>query len=216
MTRESESPEVRSETLLVNYRLAHGLRVAASKQILPGLSGLWSVQQEKESFNPEASDARSMLFWKQTGRRHYPSFYRKLRTSRACFAFGGYFAPRFSRNVDSIALRFAYKVVQNMGIRTRCITQFDSWRFWESLAAGCLTLHVDLDAYACRFPVQPVNWVHYVGFDFKRLSQDTRRLKASRSQREDIAAAGREWALQHYSPRAVAERFLELLQEKAG
>ena len=161
-------------------------------------------------------DAKSLLFWEQTGRRHYPQYYRRLTSSRACFAFGGFFAPRFSRNLDSLPLRIAYRVVQELGMRTRAVVQFDSWRFWESLAAGCLTLHVDFDAYGCRFPVQPVNWRHYVGFDFRHLSEDVRRLRDSRSQWEDIACAGQEWVLQNYSPKAVAERFLGLLEATNG
>jgi hypothetical protein len=101
-------------------------------------------------------------------------------------------------------------------MHTGAVVQFDSWRFWESLAAGCLTLHVDLDKYGCSFPVQPENWKHYVGFDLRHIDQDIRRLKDSRSRLEEIALAGREWAVTHYSPRAVAERFLNMMEHSQG
>jgi hypothetical protein len=213
--RSTDGPALgtpRSETVVVNHRLAHGVRVAAAEEILPRLQGVWEIDAAVDSAPVEDSEGETRLYWEQTGRRHYPGYYRRLCSAGACFAFGGYFAPTLSRNLDAQALRVAFKIVQALGQKTRSVVQFDSWRFWESLAAGCCTLHVDLDAYGCRLPVQPVNWKHYVGIDFREIDRDIRRLEESRSRREDIAAAGREWARREYSPRAVAERFLSEIE----
>ena len=42
------------------------------------------------------------------------------------------------------------------------LIQWDSWRFWEGLAAGCLVFNFDLPLYGVRLPVMPEPFVHYV------------------------------------------------------
>ena len=60
----------------------------------------------------------------------------------------------------------------------------------------------------------PENWKHYVGVDFRNLARDVDRMRRSPALLEDIAAVGREWALQNYSPRAAAQRFLDLVGQQ--
>jgi hypothetical protein len=214
MTRGGKPFQERTSSAVVNYGLAHGVRFAAAHSLVPLLNGFWAIDGQLDSMRDESAGSDDKLFWEQSGRRHHPSYYKRLLQSQACLAFGGYFAPDFSRHLDSFALRCSFAIAQLLGLRTSAVVQFDSWRFWESLAAGCLTLHVDLDKYGCLLPVQPVNWKHYVGIDFQNLADDIRHLKDSKSRLQDIAEAGREWAVRHYSPRPTAERFLELLESK--
>jgi hypothetical protein len=54
----------------------------------------------------------------------------------------------------------------------------------------------------------PVPWRHYVPLDLSNLTGSVEELMARQNEWADIAAAGRAWALQFYSPQAVAERFL--------
>ncbi|MFA6506539.1 MAG: glycosyltransferase [Treponemataceae bacterium] len=90
--------------------------------------------------------------------------------------------------------------------------QWDSWRLWEGWAAGCVVMHIDFDKYGCRFPVQPQNWVHYVGFDLDNIDEDIARFLSLRDDElRQIADNGRSWAIEHYSPRSAAERFLSLV-----
>jgi triacylglycerol esterase/lipase EstA (alpha/beta hydrolase family) len=91
------------------------------------------------------------------------------------------------------------------------LIQWDSWRFWEGLAAGCLVFNFDLPLYGVELPVMPENFVHYVGVRTDNIPEVLARLEADPGLPERIAARGRTWALEHYSPVALARRFLSLL-----
>lgn len=198
----------RDPVILSNFRANHPVRSRAHRDFLPLLGDLFRVDSRVDSAVPEGASDR--LLWEQSGRRHYPAYYQRLLRSAACAAFGGYFVPSFSRSLDSLALRAAYKAVALGRLRTGTIAQFDSWRFWESLAAGCLTFHADLERYGCELPVQPENGAVYLGIDLSRLRPEADRVRALAPSFGAIAAEGRRWALEHYSPGATARRFLEL------
>ncbi len=89
------------------------------------------------------------------------------------------------------------------------IIQFDSWRFWESLAAGCLTFHFDFEKYGMTLPVMPENRVHYIGVDLNNIDETIGFIEQNPDRLAEIAANGRKWALEHYSPRPTAQRFLD-------
>ena len=63
-----------------------------------------------------------------------------------------------------------------------------------------------LERYGARLLVMPQNERHYIGIDLDDLQGRMRCI--SRAMLENVALAGREWALEHYSPKAVAERFI--------
>jgi hypothetical protein len=196
-----------------NYRLPHPVRKRANDRFLPLLSRLFEVDAREDSKPPVSAYDR--LMWEQSGRRHNPSYYARLLGSAACSAFGGYFVPAFSRSLDSLPLRAACKLISTLSLTTNSITQFDSWRFWESLAAGCLTFHVDLSRYGCAFPVMPVNGMHYFGIDLGRCKEEADRVLESQARFSAIAASGQRWAMEHYSPMATARRFLDCVQSGA-
>jgi hypothetical protein len=199
----------RDPAVLSNFRANHPVRSRANRDFLPLIGDLLRVDSTVDSMLPEGASDR--LLWEQSGRRHYPAYYRRLAQSAACAAFGGYFVPSFSRSLNSLALRLAYKVISKARLGTGTIAQFDSWRFWESLAAGCLTFHADLDKYGCAFPVQPENGRDYLGIDLSRPRAEAERVRALAPSFAAIAAEGRRWALDHYSPAATARGFLELV-----
>jgi hypothetical protein len=89
--------------------------------------------------------------------------------------------------------------------------QWDSFRFWEALCAGCVAFNIDLDRYGVRLPVFPRNWVHYIGIDLDHIDNCIERIHFEPNILERIAKDGRSWALDHYSPAAVARRFLRLI-----
>jgi hypothetical protein len=97
-----------------------------------------------------------------------------------------------------------------LGKKERSI-QWDSFRFWEALSAGCLSFNLDLDKYGVILPEMPVNWSHYIGIDLDRVEESMDRVEQIKGSFEEIAQCGREWALAHYSPKAVARRFLSAL-----
>jgi len=92
--------------------------------------------------------------------------------------------------------------------------QWDSWRFWEGLAAGCLVFNIDLDYYGVQLPVMPVNGTHYVGLRLDRMQLGVDEILSNPARMEAIAIAGREWAMEHYSPVAMAKRFLQMVEDK--
>jgi hypothetical protein len=87
--------------------------------------------------------------------------------------------------------------------------QWDSFRFWEALAAGCAAFNIDLEYYGVVLPVMPVNGRDYLGVRFDAVEETITRLEADPGLLERVAEQGRQWALANYSPRAMATRLLE-------
>ena len=200
-------PGSREKSLACNYRVLHPVRKAAEQRFIPLVDGFFHVDRTIDSESVMAPADR--LMWEQSGRRHYPEYYARLSKSVACSAFGGYFVPSISSSVDSLPQRVAHKAVSAFGVQTRTVAQFDSWRFWESLAAGCVTFHLDFERYGCSFPVMPENGRHYIGVDLNCPAKMADAVIDGGLDLRAIAAAGREWAIEQYSPVAVARRFLE-------
>jgi hypothetical protein len=88
--------------------------------------------------------------------------------------------------------------------------QWDSFRFWETLCAGAVAFNIDLERYGAEIPAMPRNWEHYIGVDFDHVDEVIERLAMEPESPARIAAAGCDWALKNYSPKAMAERFLTL------
>lgn len=146
------------------------------------------------------------------GGRWDMAYYDLLRTSRGCLAYGGTFVQDLSCNdflmQNEQIRRFAGCVTRQMDT---VVLRWDSWRFWESLVSGCVTLQLDFDLYGFELPVMPENWKHYIGIDLANMDTFLERMMDERARLPEIAWCGREWALTHYSPQAVAQRFLALL-----
>jgi predicted O-linked N-acetylglucosamine transferase (SPINDLY family) len=126
------------------------------------------------------------------GKRPISDYYHRLKTTQASTAFGGYLTA------------------DPQGWK---LHGWDSGRLWESLAAGCLTIHLDLETYDAELPVMPENGTHYIGLDLDDLPGSMARLEALKPRWGEIAQAGREWAIAHYSPAAIAQRFLNHISE---
>lgn len=101
------------------------------------------------------------------------------------------------------------RILTELSLKTNRVVQWDSWRFWESLAAGCATFHLDFEKYGLTLPVMPENWRHYIGVDLDNISDTVDRIADEPGIIERVATEGRQWALKHYRPVATAIRFLE-------
>jgi hypothetical protein len=152
--------------------------------------------------------------WEQTGRRHYPNYYQRLQQTTACAAFGGYFLATYPKNPASFGSRLFRKLIANLGWHSDRVLQWDSWRFWESLAAGCLTFQLDFNKYGMVLPVMPQNWQHYIGVDLEDVDALMNKLAKDRDFWSEIANQGRNWAIANYSPKAVAQRFLQIIAKR--
>ena len=93
-----------------------------------------------------------------------PGQYIKALTSSAiCLAYGGdFYSPLsgntwFEKNQPEL-----YKLHSFAHVESSALLRWDSWRFWESLAAGCVTVHLDFDSCGFNLPEMPKAWEHYV------------------------------------------------------
>lgn len=168
------------------------LRQIATDQFLPLLQTVLPIDNSVDNFDNPPEDSYHYLQWLQTDKRHYPSYYQRLTSTVACACFGG-----------CIAI--------NPYTQEPRAEWWDSWRFWESLAAGCVTFHVDFDKYGVSFPVKPENWRHYIGIDLDNPQATIDRIVSEPEILERISVEGRQWAIEHYSPVPTALRFLELI-----
>jgi hypothetical protein len=179
---------INSASLKVEYPL----RQILCNQFLSLIESILPVDRTVDYFNGPPTDSYHYCQWKQTGQRHNPAYYQRLKAAVACAAFGGYVVP----GADSTPTYVEW---------------WDSWRFWESLAAGCVTFHVDLDKYGAVLPVMPENWRHYIGIDLDNLEDAVQRIASEPEILERISISGRQWAIENYSPVPTAVRFIETI-----
>ena len=199
-------------SVIVNFRhkkFTHSLRRYVEKSFVPQLSKYLNVDASSDDPTVINQNPYHYLQWVQTGRRHYTSYYRRLQQSAACACFGGFFlAPGIVDHRDPMAY-YSAKIISELGIKTNRIGQWDSWRFWESMVAGCITLHVDFAKYGFKLPVMPKNWTHYVGIDLDNIAESVTRIADQPELLAEISTAGRAWAIEHYAPKPTALRFLK-------
>jgi len=181
-----------SDTAYLNPE--YSLRRIAAQRIMPMLSQVWTLQQEQDldQLYTGPTDPLDRLDWERTDKRHIPAYYQRLKTAQASAAFGGCLTTQEGQWI---------------------LHWWDSWQLWESLAAGCLTIHLDLEQYGADLPVMPVNGTHYIGLELDNLTASMARLQALKPCWPEIAAAGRDWAIAHYAPIPTAQRFLAYLSE---
>ena len=75
---------------------------------------------------------------------------------------------------------------------------------------------MDLEHYGVELPVMPQSWTHYIGLDFAKVDDFLSRIVEEPDAVEAVSVAGHTWAQEHYSPKAVASRFLEMVGVSAG
>jgi hypothetical protein len=212
----------RAPRLLVNFGASHpyphGTRELAARVFEPRIAAHLAIDRTKDDLSRPPDDPRDALMWRQTGHRFSRTYYERLKSSRAVACFCGDLIPAapFAHADRYLAgghrarvRRMLFETLDRVDPRPRRAIQWDSFRFWEALAAGCAAINIDLARYGVRLPVMPDNWTHYIGVDFDRPGEAADRLAADPALLERIAAAGRQWALDHYSPRALAARLLE-------
>ncbi|XGV98173.1 MAG: glycosyltransferase [Leptolyngbya sp. BL-A-14] len=214
----------RNQKVLVNFRDSrhpHTVRKFVRKHYIPKLQTVLSVDSAIDKpidplNNPmderiQAMSPYELMQCAHTSGRHFPTYYKRLQYTAACACFGGFFTSPLPRNQSSPISQNLRRVVTKLNLKTNRILQWDSWRFWESLAAGCVTFHVDFNKYGFCLPVMPENWKHYIGIDLDQLQESIDRIAQEPEILEKISVAGRQWALEYYNPTAIAQRFLETL-----
>ncbi|MCC6212382.1 MAG: glycosyltransferase family 1 protein [Burkholderiales bacterium] len=221
-TADAPPFEKRAATLLWNFGASHpyshGVRTLAERTFVPAIEPLLVVDRTKDNLATEPADAYERLMWHQTGGRFSGAYYARLKASRAVACFCGELIPPLPyRNPECYLVggnrarirRTVYGLLGQLDSRAPRLVQWDSFRFWESLISGCVAFNPDLERYGAQLPVMPENWKDYIGVDFTRVSDAIERIRADPGCLERIANEGPRWALENYSPRRMAERFLE-------
>jgi hypothetical protein len=206
----------KQQSVLVNFRhkkFSHSLRHYVEKSFIPRLGKHLTIDAASNSIKEVPQDPYHYLRWVQTGMRHYPNYYRRLKKSAVCAGFGGFFlAPGLADYNDETAY-YAARIIIELGIKTNRISQWDSWRFWESMTAGCVTLHVDFEKYGFVLPVMPENWRHYIGIDLDNMTESIERMVDQPELLQRISTEGKAWAIKNYAPKPTALRFLSTVAD---
>jgi len=143
------------------------------------------------------------------------AYMRALLDTQVCLAYGGDFYspiadnPWFARHDKATAEAHTFTRFDTPA----AIFRWDSFRLWESFAAECLTVHLDFEKYGFALPVKPVAWTHYVPIDLDNIAGSVEQLMDRAKDWPAIAAQGRAWALEHYTPQPTAARVLSAMLE---
>ena len=211
----------RRRAILINFGgshpFPHGARDFARARFEPKIGRLLEIDRTIDRLTEPPAEPWDRLMWEQTGGRFSRAYYERLKRSQAVACFCGELIPsrpfrdpeRYLVGGNRAKLRRAwYAMLGKFDREGPRSVQWDSFRFWETLAAGCAAFNLDLAHYGVDIPVMPENWKHYIGIDLKRVDEAIDRLAADPGILERVARDGRAWALQHYSPKAMAQRFL--------
>jgi hypothetical protein len=222
---EAQLPfEERRRVALVNFGASHpyphGAREKAKEKFLPALETILPLDATKDDLTIPPQDPYARLMWEQTGERYSPAYYARLGSSQAVACFCGELIPPMPwRNPQQYVVggnkaklkRAFFETLAYVDPRPSRSVQWDSFRAWEAWVAGCATINIDLDIYGPDLPVMPENWKHYIGVDLDRPEKTIERLSDKQDLLEHVAKQGQQWALENYSPRKMAERFLGLV-----
>ncbi|MDP4267528.1 MAG: hypothetical protein Q8880_08850, partial [Bacteroidota bacterium] len=210
-----------TERVYNNFRVPHNLRETAVKISNNKLSKKYEIFNNiTDSLdNRKETDPKSL--WSQTGRRHNPEYYKLLNESLISYVYGGILTIKpTTLNFKSKILRKIYQILiilnknQNKTNKYYYIYQYDSWRFWEGLLSNSCPIDIDFDYWGFELPVMPINKKHYWGISDLNFSEIDDFLKLSKEEIIEISQNGKKWALENYSPLAVAQRLIKTLHGK--
>ncbi|MFI5335184.1 MAG: glycosyltransferase [Opitutales bacterium] len=212
----------RRQEVLVNFGAshpyAHSARNKAGPPFVAAARQYFTINDRRDDLKTAPTDPYDLLMWRQTQHRHCRAYYERLKSARAVAAFCGELIPPAPFQPTYLAggrraqiNRTYYDLLAYFDPRPSRLIQWDSWRFWEALAAGCLVFNLDLPYYGVHLPVMPENFTHYVAVRPDNVTEVLARLTREPGLAERIAAQGRTWALEHYSPTALARRFLRTM-----
>jgi hypothetical protein len=213
--------EQRKNSIIVNFRPEHQLRKYVNSLLLPEIERCMTIDSRVDKIDVEKLEGYERLMYYQSRGRHYQPYYERLSASKICACYGGVFALSWW-NYNRYTARLAREINNVLHIsKWDRVRQWDSWRLWEAWAAGCCVVHIDLEKYGCELPVMPENGVDYVGLDIESLNTlkinglagggGVNSLFLDDDRLREIASKGRRFALENYSPKAVAERLLKYI-----
>ncbi len=227
MTGDAPAWRDRRPDLLVNFGASHpyvhGARAQLGPRLVAAARGHFTIDDRRDDLTVPPADPFDRLMWEQTQHRHSRPYYERLKSAQAVAAFCGELIPPAPRRPRYLVggrkariMRAFFTGLGQLDPRPPRSIQWDSWRFWEALAAGCLVFNLDLPHYGVQLPVMPEPFVHYVPVRLNDAREVVAHLAQTPELAEQIAARGRAWALEHYSPTALARRFLDTVASSSG
>lgn len=214
----------RTASASVNFRVHHQLREYMNNRVLPIFEKYASLDTTVDNQDTSTFSENDKFLHQQARGRHNPFYYQRIPHNLFAIAYGGVFCLPFGNHNKYIA-----KIVRMLNnalplFKFDRVRQWDSWRLWESMLAGCCTLHVDLEKYGCYMPVMPINYKDYIGVDPDNLDifstwldktmQDWK--NGDYTQLQAMSDSARNFVLDNYHPTVVAQRFLDTLSQRFG
>lgn len=81
------------------------------------------------------------------------------------------------------------------------VSRWDSFRFWEAMAFGCIPIQLDFDFYELKTQVTPVGWKHYIPLRLHDLDRTWERiLRMTPDQISEISTQAKDWSFENYHP----------------
>ncbi|MBK9450843.1 MAG: hypothetical protein IPN95_15835 [Bacteroidetes bacterium] len=219
----------KEDKICLNYRNSHSVRQRAKEWVFDKLDQR-RIDTTRETFDWEplehSKDFSEYVVWQSAG-RHNEAYLDRIGRSLATSAFGGDFFIKpsiwgwytwkfINYFVESAAsIGRMNNIAKKIGLHTDHtyrIYQWDSWRIWEAFAAKSMAVNVDFEKYRIRLPEMPVNFQHYLGVDLRNPQKAIDVLNDPEKMKE-IGAAGYDWAMQHYAPKALAQRLLRYVDD---
>ena len=143
-------------------------------------------------------------------------YFDSLSNALGCLVYGGNFMHKLDERdlmlKAGLAPDNAQQLLDCKYKKEVVVIRWDSIQFWDSLATGCLPIHLDFRKYGFHLPKMPTSWEHYIGVDLDNIQGTIERMEAEWNRLPEIAQAGKEWALEHYTPIPTAKRFLEKME----
>lgn len=214
----------RNPSAAVNFRVHHQLREYMNDRVLPIFEKQATLDTTVDNQDSSAFSENDRFLNQQARGRHNPFYYQRIPHNLFAIAYGGVFCLPFG-NHDKYSAKIA-RIINNILplFKFDRVRQWDSWRLWESMLAGCCTLHVDLEKYGCYMPVMPVNYKDYIGVDpdhldifsswLEKAMQDWK--NGDYTQLQAMSDSARNFVLDNYHPTIVAQRFLDILSQRFG
>jgi hypothetical protein len=148
---------------------------------------------------------------------HGDEYSDQLAESQFCLAMGGtfhwpksdYYWMRERMDERSLTIDVFPERSKTVGIM-----RWDSFRFWEAMAFGCLPIQLDLEKHGFVLPEMPQPWLHYIPLDLGRV-QDTvekiNELAKSPDLLRFMSESAAAWAREQVHPVSLYKRVIEKL-----